>query len=85
MENVRLATENGASGFLGGRAIWQDCVDFYPDIEAVEQWLSSSGVDNLRRLYAASQEATPYFEARPFQGYPSMKLDGLGESWYRDY
>lgn len=84
-ENVRIATGNGASGFLGGRAIWQDCVDSYPDIEAVEQWLSSSGVDNLRRLYAASQGATPYFEARPFHGYPKMKLEGLGEGWYRDY
>lgn len=85
VENVRIATENGASGFLGGRAIWQDCVNYYPDIEAVEQCLSTSGVDNFQRLYAASQDATPYFEARPFQGYPRMELEGRGESWYRDY
>lgn len=85
VENVRIATENGASGFLCGRAIWKDCVNWYPDVEAVEQWLSTSGVDNFQRLYAASQGATPYFEASPFHGYPRVKLDKLGESWYRDY
>jgi tagatose 1,6-diphosphate aldolase len=85
VENVCIATENGASGFLGGRAIWQDCVNYYPDIEAVEQWLSSSGLSNFQRLYTASQDATPYFEASPFQGYPRIELDKLGEGWYRDY
>ena len=85
VENVRIATENGAAGFLGGRAIWQDCVSWYPDIEAVEQWLSSSGAANFQRLYTASQGATPYFETSPFQGYPGIKLAKLGENWYQDY
>ncbi len=85
VENVRLATENGCSGFLGGRAIWQDSVKYYPDIEKVEQHLLTKGVDNFERLYDASKNATPYFEAGSFNGYPEMELDKFGDNWYKDY
>ena len=55
VENVRIATGNGASGFLGGRAIWKECVNYYPDMKTVEQWLSSRGINNFQRLDAVSQ------------------------------
>ncbi len=85
IEDVRLATEAGASGFLGGRAIWQGCVKFYPDIEAVEQWLSTSGANNFRRLYEASKGATAWFEHKKFGGYPNIELAGKGKNWYKNF
>ncbi len=85
IENVAIATKNGASGFLCGRAIWQGCVQFYPDLEAMEQWLLTTGVDNFLRLYSASEAATPYFTTRQFVSYPQIKLADQGESWYRLY
>jgi len=83
--NVKLATDNGASGFLGGRAIWQDAAQYYPDVEKMEEWLSTSGVDNFRRLYEASKNATPYFNHKRFKSFAQMELDLCGENWYRDY
>ncbi|MCD6318134.1 tagatose 1,6-diphosphate aldolase [Candidatus Aerophobetes bacterium] len=83
--NVKLATENGASGFLGGRAIWQDAAKYYPDVEKVEGWLSTSGVDNFRRLYEASKNATPYFNHKSFGSFANIELDLRGENWHIDY
>lgn len=85
VEQVEIATENGASGFLCGRAIWKDCVAYYPDIGAVEEWLATSGVNNFKRLYPASQKATPYFEIKTFQSYPGIGLAKIGEDWYKNY
>lgn len=85
VEQVKLACENGASGFLCGRAIWKNCVQYYPDIEAMEQWLVTSGTHNFRRLYPASQNATPYFETSCFQSYSRIELAKLGEKWYQEY
>ena len=85
IEDVRLATGAGASGFLGGRAIWQGCVEFSPEIEAVEQWLSTSGANNFRRLHEISKSATPWFEHKRFGGYPNIELAGKGEDWQRNF
>jgi len=85
VENVRLAGESGASGFLGGRAIWQGCAKYYPDKEAMEEWLSTSGVNNFKRLHQVFQEATPYFEHRRFKGYPHIYLEKKGADWYKQY
>jgi len=85
IQQVELATENGASGFLCGRAIWKNCVQYYPDIEALEEWLATSGVHNFQQLYPASQKATPYFETSCFQSYSGIELAKLGEKWYEEY
>jgi len=83
--NVELASEAGASGFLGGRAIWQGCTKFYPDVEAMEKWLATSGADNFKRLHEASRNAVPWYEHRRFGGYPNVSLAGGGREWYRNY
>jgi len=83
--NVKLATDNGASGFLGGRAIWQDAARYYPDIDKMEEWLSTSGVDNFRRLYEASKNAIPYFNHKKFNSFASIELDKFGENWHTEY
>ncbi len=85
VENVRIATQSGASGFLGGRAIWQGCADYYPDREAMEEWLSTSGVSNFKRLHQLLQEATPYFEHKKFKGFPNFHLEKKGPDWYQQY
>ncbi len=85
IENVAIATKNGASGFLCGRAIWKGCVQFYPDLEAIEQWLLTTGVDNFLKLYSASAAAVPYFMTKQFASYPQMKLVNQGENWYKNY
>ncbi|RKY62134.1 MAG: hypothetical protein DRP99_05985, partial [Candidatus Latescibacterota bacterium] len=83
--NVELASEAGASGFLGGRAIWQGCTKFYPDVEAMEKWLATSGADNFKRLHEASRNAVPWYEHRRFGGYPNVSLAGGDREWYRNY
>ncbi len=83
--NVKLATESGASGFLGGRAIWQDAAKYYPDVEKMEEWLSTSGVNNFHKLYAASKNATPYFNHKSFKSFTNIELDLGGENWYVNY
>jgi len=85
VENVRIATESGASGFLGGRAIWQGSAQYYPDKEAMEEWLSTSGVSNFKRLFQVFQAATPYFEHKRFKGYPEICLEKKGADWYKQY
>ncbi len=85
VENVRIATESGASGFLGGRAIWQGSAQYYPDKEAMEQWLSTSGVSNFKRLLQVFQAATPYFEHKRFKGSPNLHLEGKRPDWYQQY
>ena len=85
VENVRIATKSGASGFLGGRAIWQGSAQYYPDKEAMEEWLSTSGVINFKRLYQVFQAATPFFEHKKFKSYPGICLEKKGEAWYKKY
>jgi len=82
---VKLATENGASGFLGGRPLWQDAILFYPDFEKMEQWLMTSGVHNFRKLARACEYATPWFSFKRFGSFANLTLDKEGKDWYKNY
>jgi len=84
VENAKLATAAGASGMLCGRAIWKDCVEFYPNLEAMEAWLATSGVNNFKRLEVVLQEARPWFEHRKFKGFPNLALPNAGEGWHKE-
>lgn len=83
--NVELATSAGASGFLCGRAIWKDALEFYPDEEAMKEWLETDGVYNFLRANAAAENALPWFEHPPYDGMESISISGLGPDWYRTY
>lgn len=85
LEEVEIASRCGASGFLCGRALWKYCVDYYPDLDAVEEWLSTGGAENFRKLYAASEAATPFWDTAAFGGFPNLTLEGGGPEWYRNY
>lgn len=82
---VELAAAAGASGFLCGRAIWKDALEFYPDEEAVTEWLETEGVYNFLRANAAAENALPWFEHRPFEEMESIAVAGAGPDWYRNY
>lgn len=71
---VDLATEAGASGFLCGRAIWKDAINFYPDAAKMEEWLCAQGVYNFVRANAYAQRALPWFRHRKFGGLENVKL-----------
>ncbi|HID57575.1 TPA: tagatose 1,6-diphosphate aldolase [Candidatus Poribacteria bacterium] len=84
VENVKFATEAGASGLLCGRAIWKEAVNFYPDLEAMEKWLMTSGVNNFKKIYEVYTAAKPWFEHRKFKSYADAGFGSSGE-WYKNY
>lgn len=65
-KEVTIACENGASGFLAGRAIWQEAIGLYDSYDKgqlkMREWLRKTGVDRLRRLKKAGQGARPFTE-----------------------
>jgi tagatose 1,6-diphosphate aldolase len=63
---TELACEAGASGYLCGRAIWKDSINLYPDLDAMEEWLSDEGIYNSVRAAASAERALPWFEHRHF-------------------
>ena len=85
IENVKLATEAGASGFLCGRAIWKDAVDYFPDIEAVTQFLENDATTNFHNANDAAESALPWFDHRHFGGIENIQLEYQSENWIQDY
>ncbi len=83
--NVEIASKEGASGFLAGRAVWKEFAKYFPNEADMVAWLSSSGVENYRRLYEASKKATPYFENKQFGSFAGIDLKDSGEDWYKEY
>ena len=85
IENVKLAAEAGASGFLCGRAIWKDAVDYFPDMEAVTQFLENEATTNFKNANAAAESALPWFDHRHYGGVESIQLEHQSENWIQDY
>lgn len=77
---VRLACQGGASGFLGGRAIWKESVHL--PAEQRRDFLNTQGVAYLRNLVAiADAHATPW-DARTYSGF---QREQVSESWFQSY
>ncbi|MBI2853177.1 MAG: tagatose 1,6-diphosphate aldolase [Chloroflexi bacterium] len=82
LQQVEIACQAGASGFLGGRAIWQEVVSLAGAAARVE-WLSTVGADRLKRLVeVANRYATPWYRKR---GLETHELAEVSEDWYREY
>lgn len=70
LESLRLALRAGArfSGVLCGRANWQEGVAVYAKsasefhVDALMEWLSSSGLKNIRAINELLQNATPWHD-----------------------
>lgn len=73
---VAVACESGASGFVGGRAIWREAITLTPD--ARRDFLADTGmrrVDTLREIVLRSgRRWTDFFTPQPY-----------GENWYEAY
>lgn len=81
-QQVEIACEAGASGFLGGRAIWQEAMDIKDTSERV-RYLSTVGVDRMKRLTEiASKCAVPWYKK---SGVTAQKLTSITEGWYQEY
>jgi tagatose 1,6-diphosphate aldolase len=75
-EQVRIACETGASGFLAGRAIWKEAVSM--TAEERQRFLTTTAAERLRRL---GEVATAL--ARPWTDFYTYMVDG--KDWFESY
>ncbi len=81
-QQVEIACQAGASGFLGGRAIWQEAMRI-DDAPARVRWLSTVGADRLKSLAElASKYAMPWYKKL---GLTADELADVSEKWYQEY
>jgi tagatose 1,6-diphosphate aldolase len=81
-QQVEIACQGGASGFLAGRAIWQEAMHPGKAKERTE-FLATVGADRLKKLNEiAAKYATPWYKKL---GLTSDKLAPTSESWYQEY
>lgn len=79
---VKIACQAGASGFLGGRAIWEEATQL-PDARERREWLFTVGRERMKRLHdIAGEYGQPWW--KKWQGSPSVLAD-TGVDWYRKY
>jgi tagatose 1,6-diphosphate aldolase len=77
-EIIEIACSQGASGFMGGRAIWKEVLELDPS--ARQAWLTRVARDRLNRLRKIAREhATPWWAY-----YPSGEINNYRD-WYRGY
>ena len=81
-EQVKLACQAGASGFLGGRAIWQEALQF-ADKEQRVKYLKTTVADRFKELVEITDKyAVPWH--RKF-AITSVELANITEDWYTIY
>lgn len=79
---VKIACQAGASGFLGGRAIWEEATQL-PDARERREWLFTVGRDRMKRLHdIAGEYGQPWWKKR--QGSQTLLTD-VGIDWYCEY
>jgi tagatose 1,6-diphosphate aldolase len=79
-DQVRLACRGGASGFLGGRAIWKQAIPLPADER--RRFLSTEGVANLSGLMDIAHEHAHPWASRVNRAFGSEMID---DTWYRVY
>ncbi|MFC1860010.1 tagatose 1,6-diphosphate aldolase [Chloroflexota bacterium] len=81
-QQVEIACQAGASGFLGGRAVWQEAMDIDDTRERVH-YLSTVGADRLKRLTEiANKYAVSWYKKL---GISPRELAQTSENWYKKY
>jgi len=81
-KEVEIACSAGASGFLGGRAIWQEALHF-TDKKDRRKFLSTTVVDRLKELAEiATKYAVPWYRKRGLQ---ANELAVVRDNWYVNY
>jgi len=81
-KEVEIACSSGASGFLGGRAIWQEALHFSNKKDRL-RFLSTTVVDRLKELAdIATKYAMPWYRKL---GIKANELATVTENWYLNY
>jgi len=79
---VKIACQAGASGFLGGRAIWEEAMSL-PDVRERREWLSSVGRERLRILHDIAREyGKPWWKKWSDS---LVDLANVNPNWYQSY
>jgi tagatose 1,6-diphosphate aldolase len=75
-EQLRVACENGCSGFLVGRALWQEAVHL--DGNERQEFLYNEAARRWQILHAIAETyAHPWYER--------YEVSDISEHWYKDY
>ncbi len=81
-DEVEIACQSGASGFLGGRAIWQEAIHFSDKKDRVK-FLSTTAAGRLKELAEiATKYAVPWYRKL---GIKAHELVAVQENWYINY
>lgn len=79
---VEIACKAGASGFLGGRALWQEATRLRQRAQRSE-FLKTTAADRLRLLaQVAHSNGTPWYQKL---GLKSQELAIVNEGWHQAY
>ena len=79
---VKIACQAGASGFLGGRAIWEEAMHM-PNASERRKWLATVAADRMRRLHdIAGEYGQPWWKK---WGGSVASLANVTPDWYRHY
>ncbi|MCA1801404.1 MAG: tagatose-bisphosphate aldolase [Rhodothermaceae bacterium] len=62
IENIKISNAAGASGFLCGRAVWKNIIDYYPDETSMEAFISDVATGYFQEILDANTAALPWFE-----------------------
>ena len=77
VRQVEIASKAGASGFLGGRALWQEATSI-KSRQARQEFFQTTVVDRLRIIMAAANAyGTPW--------YRKVSAPAVVEDWYKAY
>jgi tagatose 1,6-diphosphate aldolase len=81
-EQVAIACQAGASGFLAGRAIWKEAMSI-DDARERRRFLTTSASDRLKQLNEiAVRYAVPWYKKLKLD---SSELAAVPEGWYQGY
>ncbi len=79
---VEIACRAGASGFLGGRAIWQEAMSIGDRAERMH-YLRTTVADRMKRLSEiAAMHGVPWYKKL---GAPDGRMGDLPPKWYEGY
>jgi tagatose 1,6-diphosphate aldolase len=81
-KQVEIACRAGASGFLGGRAIWQEALDIHDKKDRM-RYLVTTAADRMKRLVEiANKYGSPWYKKTDIS---LSKLGTVPEGWYETY
>ena len=81
-DEVTIACKAGASGFLGGRAIWQEAMQIADRQKRIEYFKTVAGKRLEELAHITEKHARPWYEKLGLK--PSHLID-VDQDWYRKY